>query len=151
MPLDSFREVWLVDFEFTAPPGCRPRPLCLVAREWRSGRVVRVWLDGEQAPRPPFATGADVLLVAYFASAELGCYLALGWPCPVRILDLYVEFRCSTSGVGSPCGNNLLGALTYYGLDAMAAAEKEEMRQLAIRGGPYTAAERDALLDYCQE
>jgi DNA polymerase I-like protein with 3'-5' exonuclease and polymerase domains len=33
----------------------------------------------------------------------------------------------------------------------MAAAEKEEMRQLAMRGGAYTEAERLALLDYCQE
>ena len=46
-----FREVWAVDFEFTAPPGERPKPLCVVARELRSGRVVRQWLDG--VPGPP--------------------------------------------------------------------------------------------------
>jgi hypothetical protein len=49
-----------------------------------------------------------------------------------------------------PCGRGLLGALAYHGLDGMAAADKEEMRQLALRGGPYTEAEQLALLDYCQ-
>jgi hypothetical protein len=33
----------------------------------------------------------------------------------------------------------------------MAVTEKEEMRELAIRGGPYTASEMGALLDYCQQ
>jgi len=43
--LDAYREVWLVDFEFSAPPGERPIPVCLVAREFRSGRTVRLWQD----------------------------------------------------------------------------------------------------------
>ena len=33
----------------------------------------------------------------------------------------------------------------------MEGAEKDEMRQLAIRGGPFTDSERQALLDYCDE
>jgi hypothetical protein len=32
----------------------------------------------------------------------------------------------------------------------LAASEKQEMRELAMRGGPYSAEERIALLDYCQ-
>ena len=32
----------------------------------------------------------------------------------------------------------------------MDAAEKETMRELAIRGGPWTAEEREALLAYCE-
>src|SRR5262245_47508320 len=132
-----FREVWLADFEFTAPDGCRPRPLCLVAREYRSGRVARRWLDGGPVPAPPYGTGPDVLFVAYYASAEVGCHLALGWPGPQRVLDLCAEFRCLTSGLGTPNGRGLLGALSYFGLDGLAAAEKEEMRQLAMRGGAY--------------
>lgn len=112
---------------------------------------MRLWGDQLQSlSEPPFSVGPDSLFVAYFASAELGCHLALGWPMPARILDLYAEFRCLTSGLKTPCGNKLLGALAYYGLDAIAAAEKDSMRQLAIRGGPYTDEERAALLDYCQ-
>jgi hypothetical protein len=40
--------------------------------------------------------------------------------------------------------------LAYFGLDSIAAAEKECMRQLAMRGGPYSSEEQAALLDYCQ-
>ena len=42
---DQFREIWLVDFEFTCPPGERPLPLCLVGREFRSGELLRVWFQ----------------------------------------------------------------------------------------------------------
>ena len=31
--------------------------------------------------------------MAYYASAEMGCHLALGWKLPVNILDLFPEFR----------------------------------------------------------
>src|SRR5262245_12704558 len=84
------------------------------------------------------------------APPKRGCHLALGWPLPVNVLDLYVEFRNLTNGLEVPCGNGLLGALAWFGLDAMAAAEKGEMRTLALRGGPWTADERIALLAYCE-
>jgi DNA polymerase I len=108
--LDAFREVWAVDFEFVAPPGERPTPVCLVARELKSGRSIRLWRD-QFGPFPPYAVGADCLFVAYYASAELGCHLALGWPMPARILDLYTEFRCQTNGLPTVAGRGLLGAL----------------------------------------
>jgi hypothetical protein len=69
---------------------------------------------------------------------------------PARTLDLFAEFRRHTSGLPVPCGNGLLGALAYFGIDGLDAAEKEEMRQLAMRGGPYTPGEQEALLTYCQ-
>lgn len=148
--LDAFREVWLVDFEFSAPPGERPDPVCLVAREFRSGRTLRLWCDDLRDRRvPPYPTDPDALFVAYFASAELGCHLALGWPLPARVLDLYVEFRNKTNGLSPNHGSGLLGALAWHGLDAMGATEKKAMRDLAIRGGPWSEAERVALLDYC--
>jgi hypothetical protein len=145
-----FAEVWAVDFEFTAHPGARPEPLCMVARELRSCRLIRNWLGAGAPAQPPFEVGPAALFVAYYASAELGCFLALGWPFPARILDLYVEFRCHTAGLTVPCGNGLLGALAYYGLDALDAVEKDAKRQLALRGGEYTAQERTDLQDYCQ-
>ena len=71
--LDAFREIVVVDAEFTALPGERPDPVCLVARELRSGRRFRLWLDGlKSGVRLPYATGPDVLFIAYYASAELG-------------------------------------------------------------------------------
>jgi hypothetical protein len=134
-----------------APSGERPEPLCLVAREFRTGRTLRLWQD-ELATKlyAPFAVGPNVLLVAYYASAELGCFQALRWPMPVRILDLFVEFRCISNGLSTPCGASLLGALAYFGLDGIASTEKQDMRELAMRGGPYTDSERQALLEYCE-
>src|SRR5262245_45488444 len=149
-PLCHYRRLWAVDFELTAPPGERPVPLCLVARELRPGALVRHWLMDQAPPAPPFDTGPDALLIAYYASAELGCFLALGWPFPARIIDLFAEFRNLTCGLPVPCGNGLLGALAYFGFDALSATEKESLRQLAMRGGDYTEAERLALLDYSQ-
>jgi DNA polymerase-1 len=147
--LDQFREIVLADFEFAITPGNRPAPVCLVAHELRSGRGFRFWQD-QLGPAPPYATGPDVLFVAYYASAELGCYRVLGWPMPERILDLFCEFRARTNGLDTLAGNGLLGALAYFGLDAIGATEKDEMRQLALGGGPWSETERSALLDYCE-
>jgi len=121
----------------------------LVALELRSGRLIRQWRD-EMSREPPYSTGPDSLFIAYYASAELGCHLALGWPQPARVLDLFVEFRNLTNGLPTPSGAGLLGALTYFGLDAMAAVEKGEMRELIMRGEPWSADERAAILDYCE-
>ena len=152
-PLDRlpYREVWCVDFEFAAPPGERPSPICMVARELRTDRLVRVWQDElRQIRRPPYPIDAGVLFCAFYASAELGCHLALGWPMPARILDLFVEHRATTNGLPTIAGSGLLGALATFGLDGMGSEEKAEMRALALRGGPWTADEREALLAYCQ-
>src|SRR5437879_1415392 len=97
--LSNFREIWLVDFEFNQPAGERPTPLCMVAREFRSGRLIRLWQDQLSVlPEPPYCISGDALFVAYYASAELGCHLELGWPMPAQTLDLFAEFKCLTSG-----------------------------------------------------
>ena len=106
---DEFREVWAVDFEFMAPPGERPTPVCLVARELKSGKTIRLWRD-QFGPVAPYSIDADCLFIAYYASAELGCHLALGWPMPARILDLFTEFRCQTNGLPTVAGRGLIGA-----------------------------------------
>jgi DNA polymerase-1 len=148
--LDAFREVWLVGFEFAAPPGERPDPVCLVAREYRTGRTLRLWRDDLRDRRePPYPIGPDVLFVAYYAAAELGCHLALGWPLPARILDLFAEFRNRTNGLSLPHGTGLLGALAWHGLDVMAAAGNAGMRRLVHRDGSGMAAEREADLGSC--
>jgi DNA polymerase-1 len=145
----QFREVWAVDYEFQANSGDRPIPICLVAKELRSGRIVRQW-ENEFGDQPPYSTGHDSLFIAYYASAELGCHRALGWQDPVHILDLCAEFKDHTSGLAVPAGRGLLGALVYHGLDHIGADEKKEMRDLAMRGGPWAERERIDLLDYCQ-
>lgn len=149
--LQSFGEIWLVDFEFRALDGHRPDPICMVARRYPEGPTLRLWADElAELDRAPFPFGPDALFVAYYASAELGCFRALGWPTPARVLDLFVEFRQHTNGLPVPCGNGLLGALAWFGLDAIGAAEKDSMRELAIRGGPYSPAEKAAFSAYCE-
>lgn len=149
--LGHFDAVWCIDFEFTAPLGEHPSPVCMVGRKFFTGRRLRIWQDELLAMRePPFPVGPRTLVVAYYASAELGCFLALGWPMPARVLNLFTEFKCRTSGLTTPGGVGFLGALMYFGLDAMDAAKKDAMRQLVMRCGPYTADERRAVLDYCE-
>jgi hypothetical protein len=148
-----FGEVWCCDFEFSAPDGECPLVRCLVAREYHTGRTVRLWLDGESVPpRPPFAVGPDVLFVAYFASSEMGCFLPLGWPMPAHLLDLYAETKWDVCGKdGMPNKPSLVFALDHYGVGSQDVNEKEEMRALASRRGlTYSEAERRALLDYCE-
>jgi DNA polymerase I len=139
--LEAFREEWAVDFEFVAAPGERPVPVCLVARELKSERTIRLWRD-QFGPVPPYPTDADSLFIAYYASAELGCHLALGWQMPARVLDLFTEFRNQTNGLPTVAGRGLIGALTAHGLDNIGAVEKTEMRDLIIRGGPWSNDER---------
>jgi DNA polymerase I len=99
---------------------------------------------------PPYGTDAEALLVAYYASAEIGCHLALGWRVPERVLDLFTEFRNHTNGLPTVSGAGLIGALAFHGLDGIGAVEKEEMRDLVLRGGPWSDAERSAILEYCE-
>lgn len=147
----EFSEVSLIDFEFLTLPGGLPTPVCLVVWELSSGRKLRLWQeDLLQLTTAPFPTGPDDLVAAFYASAEFGCHLALGWPLPELVLDLFVEFRNLTNGRSLACGSGLLGALSSFGLDSIDAAQKDSMRQLVIRGGPWTDAERTAVLDYCE-
>ena len=123
----------------------------MVARELFSQRLIRLWEDRLKVlSQPPFRTDQGALFVAYLASAELGCFQVLGWSPPERILDLYVEFKRITGGLKLAAGRGLIGALTYFGLSSLEVAEKDSMRELALRGGHYDETERTSLLDYCQ-
>ena len=134
------------EFEFGGRDGNRPRPVCMVAKELHSGQEWRIW-RGEFHSLPPFSTDSDTLFVAYVASAELGCFRALGWPMPARVLDLYAEFRDRTNGL--LVGRGLVDALKFFGLDAMDAIHKDEMRTLILGGGPWSVQDRADILDYC--
>ena len=141
-----------MDFEFDPRGGEPPEPVGLVAHELRSKQTVALWEDElRQRREAPYRTDARSLFAAYYASAELSCHLRLGWPLPLCILDLYAELRTPTNGLELPCGSGLLGALASYGLGAMGVLEKEAMRERALRGGPWSEAERTALLAYCKE
>ena len=161
-----YRYIVTADFEFefgghasfdeANSSGERQRPVCMVAKELRSGQEWRLF-RGEFGSAPPFPTGPDALFVCYYASAEMGSFKALGWKPPINILDLFTEFRDRTNFTRRkgdkktilPAGRGLVGALTYFGLDAIAAEEKERLRLLCLRGGPWSESERQEILDYC--
>jgi DNA polymerase family A len=149
-PIDlPFEEIWLHDFEFVAQPGEHPDVVCLVARELRSGQTLRLWRD-ELGEHPPYRTDRGALFVSFVANAECACHLALGWPLPARVLDLNPAFRNLTNGRHTPEGKGLLGALRYYGLNAIGAKQKDAMRKRVMQGWPFTPEERRQILLYCE-
>jgi DNA polymerase I len=148
--LHHYCEIWLVDFEFTNLPGERPVPVCMVAREFSSNRLVRTFENGFESA-PPFAIDAGALFVAYYASAELGCFRALGWPMPARILDLCAEYKLHRSGLRRKDEQaRLLDALAHFGLDAIDAVEKGEMQKAIGSGTWHGRYSEEEILDYCQ-
>jgi hypothetical protein len=154
---NQFREEWAVDFEYQAPDGERPDPVCLVAVELRTGRTIRLWRD-EMGASPPYDISKNSLFVSFASDAEMSCHLALDWPLPARVLDLRIEFLQATNFTPRPPPDknkakkrtSLLHALSYYGLDGVEAAEKEQWRNLILHGGPsWTLEQREGILDYC--
>jgi DNA polymerase I len=143
----------------------------MVAREYWSGREIRMWRDELLTlSRAPFNTGSDSTVVAYYASAEMGCFLQLGWPMPDNLLDLFVEHKLSMNGIPSSTSrepkkktstsgktkkgegrDSLLGALAIRGLAHIDAGEKEAFRDLILSKAPDELApdERALILDYC--
>lgn len=144
-----YSQIWLCDAEFRGPEGL-PEPVCIVARELHSGKLIRLWEDQFDS-QPPFPIGPDSLFVAYNAAAELGVFHQLGWQMPVRILDLWAEFLAATNGRRpNPRDHGMLAALRWYHIPGISKAQKDSMRDLVLRGGPWSPSERVSILDYCQ-
>lgn len=145
-----FEEIWCVDFEFRADDGERPWPVCMVALDLKSGREIRLWRNDLIAlNRAPFNTGPAALFVAFYNSAEIGCFLELGWPMPDNATDLFVEHRVETNGLPNILGDSLLHALAYRGLAHLDAVKKESMRNLVCSQTDWSETEKHQILDYC--
>jgi DNA polymerase I len=153
-----YRNLVVADFEFNfgghasfegaGRSGERQRPVAMVAKELRTGQEWRLF-RGEFGSKPPFPIDRDTLFIAYYASAELGCFRALGWPKPANILDLFTEFRDRTNGLPTLAGASLIGALTHFGLDGIGADEKDSLRARILSDGPWSDEEPAEFLDYC--
>ena len=125
----------------------------MVARELRSGRLLRLWRDELQAlRRPPFAVGAETLVRGLLRLAPSS---AASWPSAGRCRR--ASSTCSPSSgprptaCRRPCGAGLLGAL------AVARARRHGRRREGRDARPRPArravvARRSAgrILDYCQ-
>ncbi len=159
-----FREIWCVDTEFYPGAGFAnggvegdaSSPLCLVALELRSGRLVRLWKD-ELGLFPPYRLDADALMVGYALTAEFGFHIACGWSEPACALDAYVEFR-HNSNDGSLKSEDrdkgfygIGGALRFFLEDGVDLARKHSVRDRILLGPPFTAQERADILSYCED
>lgn len=149
------RGIWGVDFEFHPRRGVEGNlndEVCMTAKNFMSGEKIRLWRDElKKLSEAPFPVDEKALIVAYFSTAELNCFLSLGWKLPVNVLDLYVEFRRETNGLQLKHGKGLLGALLHFGIaGGIESDDKHEMRDLILSTGPWTDEQKAEILDYCE-
>jgi hypothetical protein len=160
-----FREIWIVDTEFYPGLGLNNggvegdplTPLCLVALELRSGRLVRLW-QNELGPFPPYRLDSDALIVGYALAAEFGFHIACGWGEPACALDAYLEFRHYVNDGRVKSGDrdkgsfySLGGALRYFCEDEIDVVRKNETRDRILQGPPFSEQEQQDIVDYCED
>jgi hypothetical protein len=159
---DRFRTIVVIDTEFHgADLGERHHVVALVAHVYVDGHLVRtiqLFEDDLHALRhSPLPDGPDVLYVGFVLQAEWRSMLALGWSLPRNSIDLFAEARCLRN-LALPYrvlqglkvrGYGLIDTCRHYGLPAIDPADKDEMRDLILSGGPWSGAERMRILDYC--
>lgn len=149
-----FKRIIEEDFEFISKPGERPDIVCWVYHDLNTKQTIRLWRDqiDRLNGRPPYEDGDDTLVVSFVFNAEGACRLSLGLPLPRHVLDLSAEFKCHVNGKGILRKNQgLVGALQYFGVNSIAPKHKDAMRARIMRGWPFTAEEKQQILDYCAE
>jgi DNA polymerase-1 len=151
----GIRDAIVLDAEYVARAGEPVIPVCLCAQSLATGRQWRIFAGPGVRQPCPLPVEPDILYVSFSAPAEWSYFLASGWELPTTILDLYAEEMLLTNTQKDERGKRyvptLLLTLAKYGLDAMTAAEKEEMRDLILRGHPFAQDEQTRILDYCME
>jgi len=146
----DFKVFIVVDYEFQGGDGDPQKPICYVAKNAITGSTFKHWITGNEK-KPIYPTDKNTLLITYFASAELGCHLALNFKNPLYILDLYSEFRCLTNGSHVPSGYSLLGACDYFGIKHSDVTYKKSMRNRILQDIPFSNKEKKDILEYCQQ
>jgi hypothetical protein len=164
MPIpDHFPVKVFLDTEYTgAGEGERHRLACLAAHVVRDGEAAVYRWSGDELRRiraNPLPDGPDVLYVGFVDQAEWRSFLALGWRLPMNCVDLYAECR-NFRNLALPAGvlrrlpgagYGLIDNCRFFGTPAMDPDDKEEVRDLILSGGPYSAADRARILDYCEQ
>jgi DNA polymerase-1 len=146
---DEYSGVYFVDTEFRQPEGEIPEVHCLVYRP-KGGLCRQLWTDYGEA-MPSFLGDANNLIVCYSAAAEWQSFQALGWDVKCDVLDLWVVFRRLTNGLVQLNKTGQLDALAVFSVQGCCKGHKTQMREMAIRGGPFTDLEKRELMDYCQQ
>jgi DNA polymerase I len=142
----KFDSVWHVDFEYRQDANHHPVPVSMSAFDELSGTEIFLCRDELLKLKfAPFGTGPRDLMIAYAAIAELSCFLALGWPFPRNMLDLYVETGAFLNGRldiwPEKRRPKLIEALELFDLPSMPKARKDAMRDLILGKEEYTEEE----------
>jgi hypothetical protein len=162
--LQNFEKVYVIDTEYYPQPGLPDGPVvpvALQAYEVRAGTWTSAFFDEPRGtytnPLDPFA-----LYLTFNASPEWNSLLSLGWELPRNCIDLYIEFKNEVSALKPPpqfrqhnspgrWKSSLLDVVQWCGFPARPTAQKTEMRDLILRGHPFSEKERDLILSYCSD
>ena len=146
-----FRHMWVINFEFSQPPGENPVARVFTAIERFSGREVKLTrADLVKLRHCPFDIGRDALVCSYNIVAEISCFLTLGWELPCNVLCLFSEHRVTTNGLSLPFENNLAGALACRGAAHLSDPDyQDRMNKRAQDPTPFTALEEAEMVQHC--
>jgi hypothetical protein len=160
-PVDCFRSVTVVDFEYEIDGGGLPRVLCMVAyvldQNLRHIRTIRLF-RGEFDSTPPFDIGSDALIVGYSLWAEMTCFQTLVWKFPVHVFDLHTAYQATTNillphnpdEVRKKPRKRLSDACRAYGIEGWENIDKENIAK-DIGEGRWHEHGKEAVFAYCEE
>ena len=151
--LRHFDRIILCDTEFFHPgknEGNIQVPICVCVYEVRTKASFSLWCENLRM-KSPFPFSERDVFICYNAGAEFATFNVLGWPLPLCTLDLLPVFRqqiCLIPREDDRYG--LAAALEYYGISTPLSKEyKSTMRDLCLRGFPFSNSERARILAYC--
>src|SRR5262245_9405077 len=123
-------------------------------------RTITMWRDELLAStRSPFDIGADTVVVAYAAAAEMTCFLKLGWPFPIYVLDLYTAYLAHSNillpympdEIRKKPRKRLSDACRAYGIEGWERIDKETISKAIGDGTWREHFSPQEVLDYCEE
>lgn len=138
---------WIIDFEYCDRIGKPPRAWCVVGSCVETGKIVRLWLDGDAHPCP---FPAPFRMVAHYAAAELSCFQALGWQAPAEVVDSLAEARVARGQRSPEGGWGLLSIARSLGIASMSSEHKDSMRKIAMED-EVPDDRKELLIDYCYD
>lgn len=134
-----------IDFEYRSGPP--PEPVCMVAIDFNTGKKWELFFEQNTKVNCPIDFNEEDLVVAHNFSAEASCFGVLNWDLPPNICCTMAEYRNLTNGIKFKY--SLLEVCNAFKISCIESDEKEEMRDLALRGWPYSKKEQKDLLQYC--
>lgn len=145
---------YAVDYEYIPKEDGGLDIVCGVVKNLFTGVTERRWRD-EMGCAPFFDCGPNAVLVAHNAQAEMEAHLAMGWPFPKNVICTFAEHMLDTNGADVPVPYNLRGgllaALKCNNIAARQETDKRNIVERILLGPPYSAQEKAAILDYCEQ